>query len=258
MESTTLSETLTSTSVNISTVVEEDEMTGSEYIFFVAVRGVLNFIIQVVVTFLNISTIVVIFKNKTLQISSNGLVVCFSIGHSFAVIVGILTLVCDHFVPTYSEAWKLCCKTYIFLEGYQHIINYTSTMAISIERFYGIKFPLHAFKYNSFGRMFKVAVVILLVSFLIILAMTLIGTFTGDVIDSPTACTTHYVFGEEGTFIYVAIFIISSVIGLTMTGLIISLLIHRQWTQNMNQTIHHNTEYRITKMLCTGKRHSGK
>ena len=255
MENRTLSETFTGTSIINSTVGEGDQMSRSEYIFFIAVRGVLNFIIQIVVTFLNISTIIVIFRNKTLQISSNALVVCFSIGHSFAGIVGILTLVCDHFVLTFAETWKLCCKTYIFLEGFQHVINYTSTMTISIERFYSIKFPLHAFQYNSFGRMFKVSIVILVISFLIILTMTLIGTFTGDVIYSPTACTTHYVFGQEGTFVYVAIFIVSSLIGLAMTGLIISLLIHRQWRQKINETIHHNTEYKITKMLCTGKRH---
>ena len=230
-------------------------MSRSEYIFFVTVRGVLNFLIQLIVTFLNISAITVIFKNKVLQISSNALVVCFSIGHSFAIIVGILTLVCDHFIPTYEKTWTFCCKTYLFLEGFQHIINYTSTMAISIERFYSIKCPMHAFKSNSFGRMLKVSIIILLIAFLLIITMTLMGTFTGDVINSPTACTTHYVFGEEGTIIYVATFLICSVIGLVMTGLIISVLIHRQWKQKMNRTIHHNTEYRITKMLCTGKCH---
>ena len=254
MENTTLHETFTVGNLNVSTVGEVDEMSRSEYIFFIAVRGVLHFVIQLIVTFLNISTIIVIFKNKSLQISSNALVVCFSIGHSLAAIVGILTLVCDHIIPTYTETWNICCKTYLFLEAFQHGVNYISIMAISIERFYSIKFPMHAFKSNSFGRMFKVTAVILLFSFLQILTMILIGTFTAEVaMDSSTACTTHYAFGEIGMFIYLAMFVISSLIGLTMTGLIISLLIHRQWTQKLNQTVHHNTEYRITKMLCTGK-----
>ena len=253
MENTTLYVKFTVGSVINSTVGEVDEMSRSEYIFFIAVRGVLNFVIQLIVTFLNTSTIIVIFKNKSLQISSNALVVCFSIGHSFAAIVGILTLVCDHFIPTYTETWKICCKTYIFMEAFQHSVNYISIMAISIERFYSIKFPMHAFKSNSFGRMIKVAAVILLFSFLQILTVILIGTFTpAVVIDSSIACTNHYAFGEIGTYIGPAMFAISSLIGLTITGLIISLLIHRQWTQKLNQTIHHNTEYRITKMLCTG------
>ena len=148
------------------------------------------------------------------------------------------------------------CKTYLSLVGFQHCVNRMTIMAISIERFYSIKFPLHAFKSNTFFKMMKFSMAILLISFLQVVTMISIGFSTGYIVDYPSACTGHYVFGDEGTNLFMITFVISSLIGFTMTGMIIFLLVHKQWTQNMNQTIHHNTEYRITKMLCTGKRHS--
>ena len=234
MENTTLSETFTVGSVINSTVGKGHEMSRSEYIFFIAVRGVLNFVIQVLVTFLNISTIIIIYKNKTLQISSNALVVCFSIGHSSAAVAGISTLVSDHFTPTESKTWKYFCKTYLSLVAFQHSVNCITIMAISIERFYSVKFPLHALKSNTFFRMLKVSVVILLVSFVQVVTIISIGFTTGYIADYPSACTGHYAFGDKGANAFIITFFISSLVGLTMTGMIIFLLIHRQWTQKMN------------------------
>ena len=39
---------------------EQDDLSEKEYLFKVAVRGVLNYIVQLIATFLNVSTIVVI------------------------------------------------------------------------------------------------------------------------------------------------------------------------------------------------------
>ena len=258
MKNTTLYETITEGNVINSTDEEVDQMSRDEYIFFVAVRGVLYFVIQLTITFLNISTIIVIYKNRTLQISSNALVLCFSIGHSLAAIVGILTVVNDHLIPLKSEAWKCLCKTYLSLKAFQHSVNCISIMAISIERFYSIKFPMHAFKSNSFCRMMKFSTLILLISFLQVVIMTSIGFFTGYIADCPSPCTGEFVFGDEGITIFMITFLVSSLISLVMTGMIVSLLIHRQRTRKMSHTIHHSIEHRITKMLCTGMCHSVK
>ena len=144
-------------------------------------------------------------------------------------------------------------KTLLSLQGFQHGVNCITIMAISIERFYSIKFPMHAFKSNSFNRMIKFSILILLIAFLQVLTMTSIGFSTGYIADFPSPCTGHFVFGDEGMNLFMVTFFISSLIGITMTGMIIFLLVHRQWTRKMSQTIHHNIEFKITKMLCTGK-----
>ena len=219
MEFVTLNETFTVSSSAInSTVGKVDEMSRSEYIFFVAVRGVLRLVIQLTVTFLNFSTIIVIYKNDCLQISSNALVVCFSIGHSFAAIAGILTAVNDNFLLEESKTWTIFCKTCLSIQGFQHSVNCICIMAISIERFYSIKFPIQAFNSNSFRRMMKISRVVLLVSFLQALTMTSIGFFKGYIADYPTACTGHYVFGDEGINLFMITFLVTSLIGLAMTG----------------------------------------
>ena len=88
--------------------------------------------------------------------------------------------------------------------------------------------------------------------------MTLIGFFTGYIADCPSPCTGEFVFGEEGITIFMLTFLVSSLIGLVVTGMIVSLLIQSQRTRKMNHTIHHSIEYRITKMFCTGMCHSVK
>ena len=65
------------------TDAEEDEpMTRSQFIFYVSIRGVLLSAVMIFASFLNINTIVVIYKYRVLQITSNALIVCFSVGHS--------------------------------------------------------------------------------------------------------------------------------------------------------------------------------
>ena len=77
-------------SYRTSVINEEDlMMTTSQFIFYVSVRGVLLTAVKVFVSFLNISTITVIYKYRVLQITSNALIVCFSVGHSLAIIGGV-------------------------------------------------------------------------------------------------------------------------------------------------------------------------
>ena len=62
-----------------TSVLTEDKsiLTEKLFLFMIAIRGVLNFIVQFIATFLNVSTIIAISKYKDLQITSNALVVCF-------------------------------------------------------------------------------------------------------------------------------------------------------------------------------------
>ena len=69
---------------------EKDNKNTSEFVFTLIVRGVKHYMVLLVSTFLNVSTMVVIYKNRSLQISSNALVISFSIGHSLAAFVGTL------------------------------------------------------------------------------------------------------------------------------------------------------------------------
>ena len=63
------------------------------FVFNVVVRGVLNCIVNFWATFLNVSSIIVICRNKNLQTTSNALVMSFSIGNSLSGVNGILTVV---------------------------------------------------------------------------------------------------------------------------------------------------------------------
>ena len=62
-----------------TSVLTEDKSIFTEklFLFMIAIRGVLNFIVQFIATFLNVSTIIAISKYKDLQITSNALVVRF-------------------------------------------------------------------------------------------------------------------------------------------------------------------------------------
>ena len=122
-----------------STNNEEDEpMTGYQFIFYVSVRGVLLSAVMVFVSFLNISTIAVIYKYRLLQITSNALIVCFSVGYSLAIITASVLLLSDYILHRNTPAWKINCVLLAFFTVYQHTNNYFTIAAISIERVYSI------------------------------------------------------------------------------------------------------------------------
>ena len=134
-------------SVGILFINEDDNtMTKTKYIFYIAIKRVLNFIIHLVTTVLNTSTILVICKNNILQKPSNALVVCFSIEHSLGVIVGTLTLITDYALDNNTKSWRISCSFQNFVSTYQQCTNYISIMAISIERVYSVYFPLQTYK----------------------------------------------------------------------------------------------------------------
>ena len=108
--------------------------TESGYIFRLVLRGVLNYIVQLIATFLNVTTIVAVFKYKNLQITSNALIVCFSIGHSLAFINGTLSFFTDFIVEYDTKTWRIACIVLGFFPSWQQYTNLISIVAISIER----------------------------------------------------------------------------------------------------------------------------
>ena len=233
---------------------EEDlMMTTYQFIFYVSVRGVLLSAVKVFVSFLNISTIFVIYKYRVLQITSNALIVCFSVGHSLAIIGGTLLLLSDYALPRNTLAWKINCVSYTFLTVYQHGNNVLSIAAISIERVYTIYFPFHSYKFNSFGKMIKVTVGLLSFCFTGSAIQIILGFFSGNLKDT-SLCTVYLVSGIYGWFYGLIVTAISSVVCISLSLLIVGKLIHRRRNQNLStNTGPSNTEYKITKMFITGK-----
>ena len=109
---------------------EKDSLTKSEFVFTLIVRGVMHYMILLVSSFLNVSTVVVIYRNKSLQISSNALIISFSIGHSLAAIVGTLLWLPYCGLPPLTKLWKIHCTIFIFFVVIQQTINYISINSI--------------------------------------------------------------------------------------------------------------------------------
>ena len=239
--------------INDITVEEVDLlMTTSQYIFYVSIRGVLLSVVKVLVSFLNMSTIVVIYKYRILQITSNALIICFSVGHSLAVFSATCLLLSDYVFSWNTLAWKINCASYAFLALYQHGNNVLSIAAISIERSYTIYFPLHAYRNNSFGRMMKVTVGALSISFIGITTELILGFFTGNFTEG-SRCTAYLVAGRYGWYYGFTMTSIGSVVCVSVSLLIVGKLIHRKRNQNLStHTGSTNTEYKITKMFITG------
>ena len=120
---------------------DKNALTKSEFVFSLIVRGVVHYMVLLLSTFLNVSTIVVIYKNRSLQISSNALVISFSIGHSLAVFDGTLLWFVDYGLEPMTKLWKIYCTMFIFFAINQQTINYITIMAISIERVCSIILP---------------------------------------------------------------------------------------------------------------------
>ena len=241
------------TLTSVSDAEEVELMTRSQFIFYVSIRGVLLSTVMVLVSFLNINTIVVIYKYKVLQITSNALIVCFSIGNSLAAFNATLLLLSDYGFPSNTLKWKVNCVLFAFLTLYQHVNNLISITAISIERVYSIYFPLDSYRNNSFGRMLKIAVAVLTISCATIITEITIGFFTGNLKDT-SKCTVYVVIGRYGWLVGFVTFSIGSVVCISSSLLIVGKLMHRKqnrnlWTSNRPT----NTEYKITKMLIMGK-----
>ena len=228
-------------------------MTRYQFIFYVSVRGVLISVLMVFVSFLNISTIAVICKYRVLQITSNALIVCFSVGHSLAIISASILLLSDYILHRNTLAWKINCVLLAFFTLYQQVNNFFTITAISIERVYSIYYPLHSYKFNNFGRMTKIAVSILSISLIQTIIQITLGFSTDNVTDT-SMCTPYIVIGRYGFFFGTIIFSISSIVCLSMSLLIVVKVIQRKRNEDLRtNTGPTNAEYKITKMLITGK-----
>ena len=238
--------------INFSST-EDIIMTRSQFIFYVLVRGALLSAVMVFVSFLSLSTITVIYKYRVLQITSNALIVCFSVGHSLSIISATTFLLSDYAFYRDTLAWKINCVLLALFSVYQHANNVSTITAISIERVYSIYYPLHSYKFNSFNRMSKVAVSILIISFIETTIQITIGFFTDDQRDA-SMCTGYLIIGRYGIIFGMVIIFISSVVCLCMSLLIVAKLIQRKRNQNLrSNTEPSNAEYKVTKMFITGK-----
>ena len=240
--------------INLTSVADEDDtmMTTSQFIFYVSVRGVLLSVVMVLVSFLNISTIAVIYKYRVLQITSNALIVCFSVGHSLAIITATTVLLSDYAFHRNTLVWKLNCVLLTFFSVYQIVNNFFTITAISIERVYSIYYPLHSYKFSSFGRMTKVTVSILGVSFVETIIQITIGFLADDKRDS-SMCTGYLIMGTYGIIFGMVIYSICSIVCLSMSLLIVVKLIQRKRGQDLRSNNQpNNAEYKSTKMFITG------
>ena len=189
-----------------------------------------------------------------MQISSNALLVCFSVGNSLAGITGTLSIFTSFVFKNTEQPWKITCSFQAFFSLWQQFINIMSLTAISIERFFTLYFPLFAFKNNSFERMSKVSVCLLVISFLKTSAEKTLG-FHYRNFKSQSICLIRTVTGPVITYYsLVWSFVVCAVVTILNTGLIIGKAIHlkrKRFDTGRSQT--NNMQYKITKLLVTGK-----
>ena len=242
----------------ITSVLTENQFIdlNTERLFFfkIAIRGVLNFIVQFIATFLNASTIVAISKYKDLQVTANALVVCFSIGNSLAVVNGTLAIATDFVLEINSEVWRAVCTVLGFFLLFQQFNNILSITAISFERMYTIFFPFHSYKHNSFEKMAKVSIFILVISFVVVSTSISVGFIIGNFNSPQRYCGyTAAVGATMMRYVVPMLFFIFSTLSFLATGLITAKLIlleRKRSTANASTT--NVSEYKITKMLVTG------
>ena len=226
----------------------------SNLVFNIAVRGVVYCAVNFIATILNTSTIVVTYKYRKLHISSNALLVCFSVGNSLAGITGTLSLFTSFVCKNTEQSWKITCSFQAFFSLWQQFINIMSLTAISIERVFTLYFPLLAYKNNSFKRMSNVSLCLLVISFLKTSAEITLGFHYGN-FKNRSICLIRTVTGPVITY-YSLIwsFVVCAVVTIFNTGLIIGKAIHLKRKRFDAGRVHaNNMQYKITKLLVTGK-----
>ena len=227
----------------------------SKLLFNIMVRGVLNCSINLLATFLNVSTIVAICKYKNFKTTSNALIVGFSLGNSLSGINGVLTLVTAFGLNKLSNTWTLICSILGFFLLWQQFINIFSLMAISLERAYSVYFPLHSLKTNSFNKMIKVSIFIIVFTLLKSATEVWLGFKFGNNFRRRNLCLIRAVTGSGYNY-YTVIggFVICSTVTLVMTLAIIGkvLYVHRGGS-TLTRTRRTNVEYKVTKMLIMGR-----
>ena len=243
----------------ITSVLTENQFidlnTKKLFFFKIAIRGVLNFIVQFIATFLNLSTILAISKYKELQVTSNALVVCFSIGNSLAVVNGTLAIATDFVLEINSKTWKVVCTVLGSFLLFQQFNNVLSITAISFERMYSIFFPFHSYKHNTFEKMAKVSIFILVLSFVAVSTSISVGFIIGNFNSPQRYCGyTAAVGATMMRYVVPMLFFIFSTLSLLATGSItVKLILLKRNRSIANASATNVSEYKITKMLVTGR-----
>ena len=231
-----------------------DALTYSQYIFYISIRGVLHYTIQVVTTILNISTAIAIKRTKKLHVASNALFISLSLGHCLAGVSGTLSLATDFFLDNDGNSWKIGCTIRIYLVTLQNFIDQISIVAINIERAYSTYFPFQARKYFSFKLMQYVGIFIWVYSLIHVSTITALG-FVKENFKYRAFCIFLTVFGRTvSTYGEILPFGIFSIVSLFMTCLLMVKLIRLKRKQKCSSSnVSSQREYKITKMLVTGK-----
>ena len=239
-----------------TSILTEDKLILTEklYLFKIAVRGVLNSIVQLIASLLNVSTIAAIYRYKDLQVTSNALVVCFSIGNSLAFINGTLAIATDFVLEINNETWKVVCTVLGFFLLFQQFNNVISITALSFERMYSIFFPLHSYKHNTFEKMTKVSIFVLVLSFIIVSISISVGFVIGNFNGLQTHCGYTPVVGSSMMRnVVTMLFFIFSGLSLLATGFIsVKLILIKRKRSTRNASVTNISEYKLTKMLVTG------
>ena len=181
--------------------------TRLQVLFVLVVRGVLFLVCNLASTILNVSTIITIYKNKTLQVTSNGLIIGFSVGHSVAVATAVSSLFTDFILDNDTHQWKVTCIVSMVFLVWPKVNNMLCVMAIGIERVYRLYFPLHAYHTNSFSTMIKISAFIVVVSALLVPCVTLFGIYNDNFTDT-SLCIGTTAFGTAGKDVLVTDFLL--------------------------------------------------
>ena len=239
--------------LNVSDV--QGSESNSKWLFTVMVRGILNCSVNLLATFLNVSTIVVICKYKNLKTTSNALIIGFSIGNSLSGINGILTLITTFGPNKLSHTWTVICSMLGFFLLWQQFINIFSLMSISLERAYSVYFPLHSLKTNSFNKMTKVSTFIIIFTLLKSASEVWLGFEFGNNFRRRHLCLIRTLVGSGYSYYTViGVFVICSTISLTMTLAIICKVIHvHRRRSTITTTRSTNMEYKVIKMSIMGR-----
>ena len=244
---------------NISIAEEHDNIkyTRTQIIFLILVKGVLNISVDLLSTVLSVTTVVAMSRYKNLQITSNALIVCFSIGNSVKALGGgVLTIFNIFYWDTSSKEWAIACTVVqTYMQLLQHITNVFSLAAISVERVYSIYFPFHARKNNNFHRMVKIASILLVFCIMVTTIFISFGFIFGN-FATRSYCLISIVTGKfMMTFVLLPVFLLGSLITLVNTIFILIKLIKLKSNAKSRSTVslHLNHDYKITKMLLTGK-----
>ena len=247
--------TLPESTNNISNKYEHND-TRTQIIFLILVKGVLNISVDLLSTVLSVTTVVAVSRYKNLQITSNALIVCFSIGNSVTALGGgVLTILNIFYWDTSSKEWTIACTVQTYMQLLQHITNVFSLAAISVERVYSIYFPFHARKNNNFHRMVKIASILLVFCIMVTTIFISFGFIFGN-FATRSYCLISIVTGKfMMTFVLLPVFLLGSLITLVNTIFILIKLIKLKRNAKSRSTgsLHLNHDYKITKMLLTGK-----